>query len=86
MTTLQITGVVTNVSGLSQPFTGTVDVIDPPVVSGVTFSPEAPKAGDLVTITVAATDPQNEALTFSCEVNGVAATASAAPGVFTWQA
>lgn len=87
MSSLAVTGTVTNESGLSSPFTGIITVVDPPVVSGVTIDPASAVAGTLRTITIAATDPQGQNLTYTCKVNGVDASPVAGqPGVFTFTA
>jgi hypothetical protein len=65
------------------PYTGTIVVLDPPVVSGVTVVPAAAPAGTLRTITVNATDPNGDPLTYTMLVNGTAATQTSTPGVFT---
>jgi hypothetical protein len=53
----------------------------------VSVSPDPAVAGTLRTITVVATDPQGQALTYTCKVNGVDATPVAgSPGVFTYTA
>jgi len=86
MSTLNVTGVVTNESGASSPFSGAITVIDPPVVNSVVVNPQSAPAGTLRTITVNATDPQEQALTYACKVNGVDATPTAQPNVFTFVA
>jgi len=86
MSSMAVTGTVTNESGLSVPFTGIINTIDAPVVSSVSVSPDPAVAGTLRTITIAASDPQGQNLTYTCNVNGVAATPTATPGVFTYTA
>jgi hypothetical protein len=87
MSSLAVTGTVTNESGLSTPFTGLINVIDPPVVGVISVSPDPAAAGILRTITVPATDPQGQNLTYTCKVNGVDATpVEGQPGVFTYTA
>jgi len=87
MSSLAITGTATNESGLSVPFTGIINTIDAPVVASVSVSPDPAIAGTLRTITVAATDPQGQALTYTCKVNGVDAVPVAGqPGKFTYTA
>jgi hypothetical protein len=87
MSSLAVTGTTTNEAGLVAQFTGIINVIDPPVVSGVSISPDPAVSGTLRTITIAATDPQGQALTYTCKVNGVDATpVEGQPGVFTYTA
>jgi len=86
MSSLAVTGTVTNEAGLSVPFTGIINTLDAPVVSSVSVSPDPAVAGTLRTITIAATDPQGQALTYTCKVNGVDATPTATPNVFTFTA
>ncbi len=83
MSNLAINGTVTNASGISASFSGNITIVDPPVVVSVTVVPQSAPAGTLRTITIAATDPQGQALVYSCKVNGVDATATAQPNVFT---
>jgi hypothetical protein len=79
-----ISGTVTNAGGASQPFTGTIEIVEAPVISGVTVVPQSAPSGTLRTITVVAHDPQDLALTYECTVNGAPAAAVAGqPGVFT---
>lgn len=87
MSSLAVTGTATNESGLSSPFTAIINVIDAPLISGVTISPDPAVAGTLRMITVAATDPQGQNMTYTCKVNGVDATPVAGqPGKFTYTA
>jgi hypothetical protein len=87
MSSLAVTGTVVNESGLSVPFTGIINTIDAPVVNSVSVSPDPAVAGTLRTITIAATDPQGQALLYTCKVNGVDATpVEGQPGVFTFTA
>lgn len=87
MSSLAVTGTVTNESGLSSPFTGIITVVDAPVIASLDVSPASAAPGTLRTITVNATDPQGQALTYTCKVNGVDATPVAGqPGKFTYTA
>jgi hypothetical protein len=87
MSSLAVTGTTTNEAGLVAQFTGIINVIDPPVVNSVSVSPDPAVAGTLRTITIVATDPQGQNLTYTCKVNGVDATPVAgSPGVFTFTA
>lgn len=83
MATLNITGTATNASGVATPFTGTITVVEAPVISGITVNPQSAPAGTLRTITVIASDPQGQALTYTCMVNGVNANSTSQPNVFT---
>lgn len=87
MKNITITGQVTDAGGLSTTFTGqiTLDVLEPPVFNNIIISPNPAKPGDLVTITVSATDPQAQALTATCAVGSQVATATSDPLVFTFQ-
>lgn len=82
-TTLNITGNAVNSDGVATPFTGTIVVsAAPPVIQSVGVTPPNPQpAGTLRTITINATG----AVSYTCLVNGVAATATAQPNVFTFQ-
>jgi hypothetical protein len=86
MATLNITGTVTNASGVATPFTGTITTVEAPVVSSVVVNPASAPAGTMRTITINASDPQGQALTYTCKVNGTNATATAQPNVFTFVA
>ena len=80
-TTFNITGNATNADG-STPFTGTIVVTAPPTNVSATITPANPQpAGTLRTITINATG----AVSYTCLVNGVAATATGQPNVFTFQ-
>lgn len=84
MTTYNITGTVTNTSGGVANITGSfTTVASPPVINSVVVNPASAPAGTLRTITISATDPQGQALTYTCLVNGVAATTTTSPNVFT---
>lgn len=88
MSTLTVTGEVKNESNLVATFTATINVIDapkPPVVKSVTVAPDPAPAGTLRTITIVASDPQGQALTYTCKVGTQNATPVAGkPGVFTF--
>ena len=88
MSALNLTGTVTNAHGAVAPISGVINVIDPPVVDGVVVSPPSGPRGTLFTITVNAHDvnvPPSTPLAYNVQVNGVAATPTGAPNVFTWQ-
>lgn len=84
MSIKQITGTVKNSDGASAPFTGTITVTDPPVITSVTVAPLSAPTGTPRTITVVARDPAGLALTYACSVDGVVLPATATPGVFVW--
>lgn len=87
MATLQVTGTVTDNAGLVTPFTGTIITQNTaPVVDSVVVSPQSAPAGTLRTITINAHDAEGGPLTYTCFVEGVAATATAQPNVFTFTA
>jgi hypothetical protein len=86
MSILNITGTATNQAGVATSFTGTISVVDAPVVNSVVVNPQSAPAGTMRTITINATDPQGQPLTFTCKVNGTNATATAQPNVFTFVA
>lgn len=80
-----ITGTVTNAGGASAPFSGTIDVVEVPVIDGVSVVPQSAPAGTLRTITVSAHDPGGLPLSYACFVNGFLATPVAGqPGMFTF--
>jgi hypothetical protein len=86
MSTLNVTGTATNSAGLSSPFSGVITVTDPvlpPVIDSVTVSPASAPTGTMRTITITAHDPGGLALTYTCLVNGAAATPTSQPNVFT---
>lgn len=85
MSVKTITGTVTDSGGASIKYTGTITVNDTPIVDLITVVPAAAPAGTLRTITIAAHDPNTppQTLTYTCLVNGVAATPTALPNVFT---
>lgn len=85
MSTVTFTGTVTDTAGASAPFTGTITVANAPVISSVSVIPLSAPSGTLRTITINATDPNTPALPlkYTCLVNGVAATATSVPNVFT---
>jgi hypothetical protein len=87
MSALNLTGTVTNAAGAVAPISGVINVIDPPVVDGVVVSPPSGPRGTLFTITVNAHDVNvpPSSLSYTLLVNGVAATPTGAPNVFTWQ-
>jgi hypothetical protein len=83
----QISGTVTNAGGASQPFTGTIEIVESPVIDGLTIEPQSAPAGTLRTITINAHDPQGLPLTYECTVDGNPATlVERQPGVFTFTA
>lgn len=85
MAVLHITGTVTDSAGLSTPFTGTINTLEYPVVNSVVVTPDPVVAGQEVTITINATDPNGGELTYTCLVDGVAATPVAGqPNQFTF--
>lgn len=86
MATLQVTGTVTDAGGLRTPFTGTIVTQSAPVITSVVVSPQSAPTGTLRTITINATDVDGGPLTYTCFVEGVAATATAQPNVFTFVA
>lgn len=86
MSTLAITGTAVDTSGASTPFTGSITVIDPPAINSVVVSPASAVAGTLRTITINATDPQGQTLSYTCKVNGINATPTGQPNVFTYVA
>lgn len=87
MSTLIVSGTVTNEDGAVRQFSGTLEVVDPPVIDSVVVEPASAPAGVLRTITVTAHDPSDQDLTYTCKVNGVDATpVEGSPGVFTFQA
>lgn len=81
--TVTITGFVTDSGGASSPFNAVATVVDAPVISAVDVNPASAPAGTTRTITITASDPQGQTLAYTCLVNGVAATPTATPGVFT---
>lgn len=88
MATLTVTGTVTDTAGLSTPFNGTITtnpVLLPPIIDSVTVAPDPASVGTLRTITILAHDPNSPALglVYTCLVNGVPATPTAQPNVFT---
>lgn len=86
MTTYQITGTATNAAGLSMPFSGTINTspaVLPPVVNSVSVVPQTAPAGTLRTITINASDPQGQPLTYTCLVSGSPATPTAQANIFT---
>lgn len=90
-TTLDITGTATNTSGVASQFTGTITITDPvvqpPVISKVDVTPDPAPPNTLRTITINATDPQGQALSYTCKVNGANATPVAGqPNKFTYTA
>lgn len=86
MAVLQVTGTVTDNAGLQTPFTGTITTQSAPVVQSVVVSPQSAPAGTTRTITINATDPDGGALTYTCFVEGQAATPTGQPNVFTFVA
>jgi hypothetical protein len=86
MSTMTVAGTITNSGGAIANFTGTINIVDPPVIDSVSVSPDPAAPGTLRTITVVAHDPQDQQLTYSCQVNGVDATPTETPHVFTFQA
>ena len=78
-----IAGTVTNAGGASAPFAGTIEIVEVPVIDGILVVPSMAPAGTLRTITVLAHDPGGLTLTYACNVNGVPATPTGQPGVFT---
>jgi hypothetical protein len=86
MATLNVTGTVTDGSGLSSPFTGTITVHTAPVIDSVVVTPQAAPVGTLRTITINAHDAEGGTLTYTCFVEGQAATPTAQPNVFTFTA
>jgi hypothetical protein len=86
-TTFNVTGTATNTTtGQSSPFSGSFTDSAPPVINSVTITPQAAAPGTLRTITISATDPNTPAspLSYTCLVNGTAATATSQPNVFTF--
>jgi hypothetical protein len=86
MTTVPVTGAVTTSEGATASFNTSYQVASKPVITSVTLSPSSPVPGQTVTVTVFATGPLNDTLSYTCFVNGVAAIATATPGVFTFVA
>lgn len=87
MATLQVTGTVTDNVGLVTPFTGTIVTQNTaPVVDSVVVSPQSAPTGTARTITITAHDVEGGALTYTCFVEGVAATPTGQPNVFTFTA
>ena len=86
MATFNVTGTVTNSDGVSTPFTGAFTTTEAPVINSVSVSPNSAPPGTQRTITINATDPQGEALSYTCQVNGVNATPTAQRNVFTFVA
>jgi hypothetical protein len=89
MSILTITGTVKNEAGLETAFTGTINVVDPvvrpPVVSSVVVTPASAPVGTLRRITITASDPQGQVLTYTCKVGTQNATPVAGqPNVFTF--
>lgn len=85
MTTYTFTGTATDSTGLSTSFNGnftTTPVNQPPVISSVTVSPADAPPGTPRTITVVASDPESQTLTYTLTVNGVAQPSNTT-GVFT---
>lgn len=88
MTTYNITGTVTNKSGLFGNITGTLTTTTAtalaPVINSVVVTPSSAPTGTLRTITINATDPQGQALTYTCLVNNTAAVSTISnPNVFS---
>jgi len=88
MTTLTITGLVTDTGGASSPINGVISVLSPPVVDSVIVSPPSGPLGTLFTITVNAHEvnvPPQLPLTYTVFVNGAPATPTAQANIFTYQ-
>lgn len=85
MSTVTLTGTVTDSAGATAPFSGTIIIANAPIISSIVVVPLSAPANTLRTITINATDPNTPALplTYTCVVNGKPATATAAPNVFT---
>ena len=86
MATLQVTGTVKDAQGLTTPFTGTINTQSAPVVSSVVVTPDPAPVGTKRTITINAADAEGGPLTYTCFVEGQAATPTAQPNVFTFVA
>ena len=75
---------VTNSKGASASAPGHINIVDPPVISSVTVTPDPAPAGTLRTIVINATDPAGLALSYSLTVDGVAVNpVSGQPNQFT---
>lgn len=86
MATLQVTGTVRDSDGLVTPFTGTIITQSAPVVDSVSVSPQSAPVGTTRTITINAHDAEGGVLTYTCFVEGAAATPTGQPNVFTFVA
>lgn len=87
MATLQVTATVTDNAGLQTVFSGMlIDVQNAPVINSVVVTPAAAPAGTLRTITINASDAEGGPLTYTCFVEGQAATPTGQPNVFTFVA
>lgn len=87
MSTLQITGTVTDADGNQSSFTGQIVVQNAPVVQSVVVTPLSAPAGTLRQIKINATDADGGPLTYTCFVDGQPATQDAAdPSLFTFTA
>ena len=84
MSNKTISGVVADSQGATTPFSGTINITDSPVINSVVVSPDPAPVGTMRTITITATDPQGLALTYTCLVDGIAATpVTGQPNKFT---
>ena len=70
MQNITLTGTATNELGAVSPYTGTIQIVEPPVIIGVTVVPQVAPAGTLRTITIVANDPQGLTLSYTCMVGG----------------
>lgn len=86
MATLNVTGTVTDAGGLQTPFSGTIVTQTAPVIDSVNIVPQSAPVGTSRTITINAHDAEGGTLTYTCFVEGVAATQTAQPNVFTFTA
>jgi hypothetical protein len=82
--TLNITGEVSDEAGNVVAYSATATVNLPPEISSVVIDPEDAPANAVRTITVTASDPDNDLLEYTCLVDGQPATPTATPGVFTY--
>jgi hypothetical protein len=86
MAILQVTGTVTDSDGVVTSYSGTLTTQSAPVIDSVVITPQSAPIGTLRTITITAHDVDGGTLAYTCNVGGVAATATAQPNVFTFTA